>query len=286
MKIAISGSGGFIGSELKGFLLNKGIELIEVKRDTILQSQGMLTEIIRDTCGFIHLSGSNLLRRWTLKAKKEIWESRIKTTQNIRFAIENSGNENYCFIVSSGVNVYLDNDTHTEESTRYNTGFLSTLVQEWERVSKVEKPGIRIINMRLGIVLGKSGGAYPIIRKSTILMGGTILGSGLQKMPFVHINDLKRAVLYFLENKESNGVYNLVAPISADNRTFVKYLSKFTNRFVLFKVPEFMLRFIIGEASRLVTHGPEVVPLNLMKEGFEFEFAELESAIKNLEGKE
>jgi len=112
-------------------------------------------------------------------------------------------------------------------------------------------------------------------------LGGKI-GNGRQPFPFIHISDAIRAILWCIENRNAQGIYNLVAPENIDNKTFTQTLGKFLNRPVLFTVPAFSLKFILGEASSLLLQSPQVVPERLLNEGFEFSFPDIDSCIAEI----
>ena len=111
---------------------------------------------------------------------------------------------------------------------------------------------------------------------------GGMIGSGRQPFPFIHISDAIRAILWSIENEKAQGTYNLVAPENIDNKTFTQTLGKFLNKPVLFTVPAFILKIILGEASALLLQSPQVVPERLLHEGFEFSFPDINSCIADI----
>lgn len=112
-------------------------------------------------------------------------------------------------------------------------------------------------------------------------LGGKI-GSGKQSFPFVHISDATKAIIWGIENEKAQGIYNLVAPENINNKTFIETLAKFLKRPTFLTVPEFILKFIFGEASSLLLQSPQVFPERLLKEGFEFSFPDINSSIAEI----
>ena len=283
MKIAISGSNGYIAKNLIPELeaANHGITRIQRSE---LGDVDQLTKKLSGTDVVISLAGAPILQRWTTKNKNEIIRSRIDSTQNIVQAINRLSTEHRpdLFISASAIGIYSPNKAHTEESTLFSNDFVAEVVKSWEKASDDLNPDVRKVIFRIGLILGKEAktiqSLVPIIKLG---LGGKI-GSGKQPFPFVHIADAIRAILWSIENNNSKGVYNLVAPENIDNKTFTKTLAESLNRPAIFTVPEFILKIALGEASALLLQSPQVIPARLINEGFNFTFPDIHSTIKEI----
>jgi uncharacterized protein len=283
MKIAVSGSNGYIAQNLIPELEAANHEIIRIQRSE-LGDVDQLANKLSDVDVVISLAGAPILKRWTRKNKKEIIRSRIDSTQNIVHAINRLPLENRpeLFISASAIGIYSPNIVHTEESTSFSNDFVAEVVKKWENASDDLNPEVRKVIFRIGLILGKEAktiqSLVPIIKLG---LGGKI-GSGKQPFPFIHIADAIRAIRWCIENKNAQGIYNLVAPENIDNRTFTRTLAESLNRPVIFTVPEFVLKIALGEASTLLLQSPQVIPERLLNEGFTFNFPDIRSTIKEI----
>lgn len=283
MKIAISGSSGYIAQNLIPELeaVNHGITRIQRSE---LGDVDQLTKKLSDTDVVISLAGAPILQRWTKANKNEIIRSRIDSTQNIVHAINRLPMEQRpgLFISASAIGIYSPNKRHTEESNSFSDDFVAEVVRNWENASDDLNPGVRKVIFRIGLILGKEAktiqSLVPIIKLG---LGGKI-GSGKQPFPFIHICDAVRAILWSIENKNASGIYNLVAPENIDNKIFTKTLAESLNRPAIFTVPEFVLKIALGEASALLLQNPQVYPERLLNEDFKFNFSDIRSTIKEI----
>jgi uncharacterized protein (TIGR01777 family) len=112
---------------------------------------------------------------------------------------------------------------------------------------------------------------------------GGILGNGKQWMSWIHIEDVCRAFEYFIENEKSSGIYNLTSPYPVTNADFMRALARKLKRPLIFRVPPFALRLIMGEvADYIALEGQRVIPKRLLEEGFKFKYALLDEALEDL----
>jgi len=283
MKIAISGSNGYIAKNLIPGLEAANHVVKRIQRSE-LSNVDQLTKNLSDVDVVISLAGAPILTRWTESNKSEIIRSRIDSTQNIVHAINRLPVENRpgLFISASAIGIYSADKVHTEESLSFSNDFVAEVVKNWENASDDLNPDVRKVIFRIGLILGKEAktiqSLVPIIKLG---LGGKI-GSGKQSFPFIHIADATRAIGWSIENKNARGIYNLVAPENIDNKTFTKTLAKSFNRPAIFTVPEFILKFALGEASTLLLQSPQVYPERLLNEGFTFNFPDIESCINEI----
>jgi uncharacterized protein len=299
-KIIITGATGLIGKNISLELIKRGEEVIVFTRNTEEAKTKVPNaslcvkwdynkpeewkEYLNNSFAVIHLAGANLFsRRWTEKYKKIITESRIKSTQNLVKAISEVKNKPEVFICSSAVGYYGNSGdkTLTENSTSGND-FLADLCFKWERAAKeVESFGVRKVSIRSGIVLSKDEGIFKKISLLFKLYGGGIIGSGNQWMPWIHISDIVNIYLFSLNNN-INGAVNAVSPNPVRMKEFVNELGKVLNRPSFFKVPEFLLKIILGETAEAALSSLKVLPQKLNDYNLKFEFKDLSSCLKDL----
>ncbi len=283
IKIKITGASGYIGTELMSQLKNQGFNVSALKRADLYSHTETLSRFISGTDIVINLAGSPILKRWNTTNKKTIYKSRISTTTNLVNAINllPANQRPKLFITASAIGIYKSGEKHNETSTNFDTGFVGKVVYDWENASKNLNKNVQRVIFRIGLVLGKKS---PTIKKMVPVfkfgLGGAI-GKGNQPFPFVHINDVVAAFLWAIKNGRIEGTFNLVAPQSISNKDFTIALAKKLSRPVFFKIPEFILKIIYGEASTLLTESPEVIPVQLLKSGFKFNFPTIKSTINN-----
>jgi len=288
MKIAISGSTGFIGKQLSDYLLRSGNELTVISRGDLTGGSNQLAKVINSADVIINLAGAPVLQRWTRENKQLILSSRVETTRLLVEAVRKNPPEHRpkVFISSSAIGIYDNFGMHDENSTALGNDFLATVCKAWEFETDVlKKMSLRVCIVRLGIVLGTTGGTLkkmlPIYKAG---LGGKI-GSGVQPFSFVHIADLCRAAEHLITHDNSSGIYNIVSPNPVTNKLFTVTLADRLHRPAFAAVPEFALRMVYGEASGVITKGPYVKPAHLLEEGFKFRFPDISSALDDLVNK-
>ncbi len=285
MKIAIAGSTGFIGKQLVSYLKLNGHEVFAISRRDFEGSDNQLSKLINSAEVIINLAGSSVLCRWTKSNKEEIYSSRIFTTRKIVSALQQceTSKQPKVLINASAVGIYDTIQNHSESSLAFDSNFLTSICEAWEEeTQQLDRSKFRVCTIRIGIVLGTTGGTLkkllPIFRLG---LGGKI-GSGKQPFPFIHVEDFSRGIDHLIQNQESSGVYNFVAPSIITNKEFTKVLASGLNRPSFCVVPTFMLQLIYGDASRIITAGQRVTPSRLLEESFEFKFRDIETTIADL----
>ena len=289
MKIAISGSTGFIGKQLSDSLLQSGNELIVISRMDFAGGSNRLAKVINSADVIINLAGASVLQRWSEKNKRLIFTSRINTTRLLAEAIRKNLPERSpkLFINASAIGIYENSATHDEFSTSLGTDFLATVCKAWEtETTTVKELGVRLCIVRIGIVLGTSGGllgkVLPIFKLG---LGGRI-ATGKQPFSFIHISDFCKAIEHLITHIKSEGIYNMVSPEPTDNNFFTNTLSDYLHHPALFTSPAFALKLLYGEATEMLTNGVRVLPARLTEEDFRFQFPDISSVLADLVGKE
>ncbi len=302
MHVLIIGATGFIGRELIKELLTGGHVPVAVSRNpgkakeifggriTVLHWDGNSSQDLAGKLegmdAIINLAGESIASgRWTEKRKKLIRDSRIRTGRILAEAVEQSSQQIQVFIQGSATGFYgTDVNTVTDETAPAEKGFLAELTKEWEEsVETASKLAGRMIYIRTGLVLGKNGGLLEKMLLPFKFYNGTVLGSGRQWMPWIHIRDEVRAIRFLLENQQSSGPYNLSAPAPVMMKDFIVALAAVTGKPAWMKVPEWALKLVLGEmASETILASQNVYPGRLLEEGFRFEYEKLDKALIDL----
>lgn len=281
MKVAISGASGFVGQSLKDHLLKQGYEVVCIKREMLIDAS-LLLKAIDGVDVVINLNGASIMKRWSKKYKKLLYKSRINTTQNIVEGIKNAKVKPALFISTSAVGIYKSDKCYDENADVFKDDFLSKLCQEWESgAKKVEQFGVRSAIFRLGVVLGKKGALEKMLFAFRLGLGGKI-GNGEQKFSFIHIDDLLCAYDFIMQNESLNGVFNLTTPHVITNNKLTKLLAKHLKRPAFFTVPVWALKLMYGEGSCVLTDSQCATPNRLIKSGFAFRYAKIQSAIEDI----
>lgn len=284
LKIKITGASGYLGNRISNFLIQKGHEVSRIERKILYGSINKLQAEIRNCDAIINLAGAPILQRWTDKNKAIILESRVKTTQNLVFAINNlvSDERPKKFVTASAIGVYKTGFLHNEKSHNFDDGFVGNVVKQWEAASNGLSPNVQRNIFRIGLVLGKEAKTITNLLLPFKLGLGATLGNGKQAFPFIHINDVVHAFAWCIEDFNKNETFNLVAPENISNRDFTKILAKTLHRPAIFSIPEFLLKAVLGEAANLLTEGAEVEPKNLLNAGFQFQYSTIKSALEEI----
>jgi uncharacterized protein (TIGR01777 family) len=299
-RIIITGATGLIGSKIADKLISRGEEVVVftrspkkakekiknahsyVKWDYNLQ--GGWQESIIEVDAVIHLAGENVMgNRWNEKHKKKVMESRKIGTQNLVEAICNTKNKCKTFVCASAIGFY-NNDINivVDEDSPAGNDFLADVTSNWEKeAAKVEKCNVRRVSIRIGIVLSKEGGALEkMLTPFKFFVGGPI-GSGKQWVPWIHIDDVVNLFIYSLDT-EIKGSLNAVSPNPVTMNTFAKTIGKFLDKPAFFKVPEFLLNIVLGDAAKLITRGSRVLPKKTISAGYKFKYENLEKALNDI----
>lgn len=278
MKILISGASGFIGRNLKNFLMHEGFSVDILDRSEL----HMPNEKIEWADVVVNLAGAPIIKRWTKSYKEKIYDSRILTTKLLIDAVRNANNKPKVFISTSAVGIYSSQGIHDESSNHYNNSFLGKVCKDWEEEALKAYHEVRVVIFRLGIVLGKNGGAFPKMVKPFKLGFGGNLGSGEQSFSWIHLHDLLQAYKTAITKEQFKGIYNLTAPQTVANKDFTGMLSSVLHKPSFFNVPSFILKLTYGKASEMLLTGQAAMPNRLLHLEFEYKYPKLNEALKEL----
>lgn len=280
-KIVISGASGFVGSHLVEHFEHKGMEVLALGRNDFKKDITQLPGKLEGAHAVIHLAGAPIIKRWTKAHKEAIYHSRVDTTNLLVEAIKETKVKPGILISTSAVGIYEDDKEHTEESEALSDGFMGEVCKDWEASALGARPYTQVAIFRLGIVLGKGGGALqtmlPLFKAG---LGGKI-GDGHQGFSWIHLKDLIRAYDFVMENN-LDGVYNLTAPQPVSNAAFTHELAEALNRPAAIPVPEFGLKLLYGEGAQALTAGAFVRPAKLISSGFSFKYPVLKEALEDI----
>ncbi len=297
MKIVIAGGSGFVGQKLMAMLREQGHEIVILSRKA-RKAQGKISYVkwlsegaapeteIGHADALINLAGVSINDgRWTAKHQEQIYKSRMVATDELLRIIAVMEKKPVVLVNASAIGIYPASETavYTEDSTEVANDFLARTVSDWEKKAETAvKFGIRTVMMRFGVVLGKEGGALPLMALPYRLFAGGTVGSGGQWVSWVHVTDVVRSIGLAIENMELSGPVNITAPHPVRMKEFGQTIGSVLHRPHWFPVPAFVMKLALGEKSRLVLEGQHVVPEKLLANGFDFSFPVLEQALKNL----
>jgi len=285
MKIAMSGSTGFVGSYLQKIFAAKGWSVVPLTRDDFAKGVAAVHAKIEDCDAVINLAGAPIAARWTASYKKVLYESRVPLTQKIAAAMHGLGRRPGVFISVSGVGIYPGGGPWDEDDSGYSDDFLGHLAWDWEQAAlEALSAGVRTVVFRLGVVLGSGGGALAKMLPLFRLGLGGVIGSGNQPVSWVHIADLARALCAALEGSAYSGIYNLCAPHATTNKGLTRALARALQCPAFLPVPAVVIKLAFGQGSTVLLDGQIAVPKRLLEAGFHFEFAGIEEALADLFG--
>ncbi len=269
-KVAITGASGFIGSHLRArFKDYIAISREDTSEDILKKLEGVKVAI--------NLAGAPIIKRWSTSYKKLLEESRINTTRKFVSAINESDVE--LFISTSAIGIYPDGKECDESCQEFSKDFLGVLAKKWEK--EAQKCQKKTAILRLGVVLGKEGGALSqMLLPFKLGLGGPI-GNGRMFVSWIDIADLMRIYDFLIKNSLS-GVFNAVSPNPVTNKKFTKALAKALNRPAFIPVPIFLLKILYGEAASVLTSSKIVYPKRLLQKGFIFKYSSIDTCLNHI----
>jgi len=292
MKIMVTGASGLIGGKLTKSLQKENHEVVRVSRkrdDNNLFWDPSNKEIdpaaLENIDCVIHLAGENIAGRWTSVKKQKIRDSRKLGTSFLTQALAKTASPPKVLICASAIGYYGDRgEEEIDEKSKFGKGFLADVVREWEAATTpASVKGIRVVNMRFGVVLSAEGGALAKMLPPFRMGLGGIVGDGKQFWSWVALDDVVGALLHVLNNGDIEGPVNVVSPNPATNATFTKALGKTLSKPTLLPMPKLAVKIALGEMGEaLLLASARVRPRKLLNSGYEFKYPELMPALKNI----
>ena len=301
MKIIITGGTGFIGTHLLRqlsqqehsiILLTRGAAAAKnLGRSTIRYihwdplARGDWMKEVDGSDVIINLIGKNVFEeRWNKRVKQQILDSRIVPTRLIVEAVSGAKRRPTLMVSASAVGFY--GDRGAEEITEESSGgddFLADVVRQWESAAfEAEQFDVRVAVPRIGLVLEKSGGMIGKMLLPFQLFFGGPIGSGRQFLPWVHMDDVVKGILYPMENSSFSGRYNLVSPNPVTMDEFSRTFGAVLHRPSWLPVPDIALSVLYGEGAKVILSGQKAVPRKLLSAGFHFSYSALPSALGSI----
>lgn len=281
MRIAISGSSGFIGTVLCAHLRDHGHQVVRLVRRAPDGPDEAAWDPANHELDLGHIAGVDAVvnlsgagtgdHRWTRRYKREIYHSRIKATETLATVMARLSEPPRVFVSASAIGFYGPDRRREllDEDSAQGTGFAANLCVDWEAAAQPARDaGVAVCNPRFGLIMHHSGGALgrmlPIFRKG---LGGP-LARGEQFWSYVSLTDVVRAIRFLIEKQGCVGPYNVTAPEPVTNGEFTRALGKALNRPVVMRVPNVALQIALGEFADEVVGSLRVIPKRLVEAGF------------------
>ena len=309
MKIVIAGGTGFLGGPLAEMYAEDGNEVHVLTRSlgtgetrhdpgtgmpgitrvgwTPDGSSGPWAPSVDGADAVINLSGESLAAaRWNTQTKARVRDSRVLATRSLGAAIAAAQTPPAVFISGSAVGYYGHTDNRpVTESDPPGRDFLAQLCVEWEQEGrKAARTGTRVVLLRTGIVLERSGGALTEMMKPFRFFVGGPIGSGQQYLSWIHRLDWIEIVRWIVTTSSVIGPVNATAPHPVTNREFARSLGRAMRRPSLVPVPGFALKIAVGEFAESLLTGQRVIPARAQKEGYHFRYPDLQQAFRGIFG--
>jgi uncharacterized protein (TIGR01777 family) len=302
--VVVSGATGFVGRSLTAALLARGDAVTALTRDpdrarrvlpneTRLERwdarQGGETPLtsLENCDAVVHLAGERAVgARWTDKVKREIMDSRVESTERLALALERTLSRPSVFVCASGVGYYgAHGDEPVDETGAAGSDFLAQVTVAWEAAARrVEALGIRVVRARLGIVLGRGGGALEqMVVPFRMFVGGPI-ASGKQIVSWVHMEDAVGILLRAIDDPSISGAVNVTTPNAVTNEELSASIGRVLRRPSAFRVPELALRLRFGEGADPLVTGQRAIPRVLLEKGYAYRYPRLQEALTEVLG--
>jgi uncharacterized protein (TIGR01777 family) len=295
MRTLVTGSTGLIGRALVSSLIAKDDDVVRLVRSKPVRESEVYWDPARgeiDRSGLealhqvVHLAGESIAAgRWNEQTKANIRDSRVTGTRLLSEALAGLGSPPAVMVCASAVGFYGDRgDEVMTEDSGPGSGFLAEVCRDWEAATEAaSRSGIRVTNLRIGMVLSFPGGALEkMLPPFKMGLGGKI-GSGEQYMSWIELSDLVAVIRYALSDSSLTGPVNAVSPVAVTNLEFTKALGRVLGRPTVFPMPAFAARLAFGEmADELILASTRAKPAKLLSAGFSFTFSDLEDALRVL----
>jgi uncharacterized protein (TIGR01777 family) len=309
MKVVIAGGTGFLGSPLAEVYAEEGHDVRVLTRSLEPgQSRhesgtgvpgitrvgwapngqsGPWAAVLDGATAVINLAGEPVAaRRWTPQRKAQLRDSRVLPTRSLAAAIRASAAPPSVFVSGSAVGYYGPSaDDVKAEDSGPGHDFLAHLCEDWEQEARrVEAAPLRIVLLRTGLVLERTGGVLAKMMTPFRFFAGGRLGSGCQYMSWIHRLDWVEMVRWLVETPAASGPFNATAPHPVTNVEFAKALGRALHRPALMRTPSFALKLLLGEMAESLVTGQRVVPARPLSLGFHFRYPEIDIAMRGIFG--
>lgn len=292
--VAIAGASGLVGTALARALQRDGHTVRRLVRREVRDpaseifwnpSEGKIdAEGLRGVDAVVNLSGENLAGgRWTEAFKARIRSSRIESTRLLAQTLARLDPKPRVLCSASAIGFYgVRGEERLDEESPSGTGFLAELCRDWEEANRAAwEAGIRVCELRIGVVLSPEGGALEKMLPPFRMGAGAVLGSGEQWMSWVGLPDLVAAIEFVLDNDAVHGAVNVTSPEPVTNREFTQTLARVVGKPTFLTMPAFAVRMMAGRemAEEMLLGGAKIYPRKLQEAGFALEHPRLEEAL-------
>jgi uncharacterized protein (TIGR01777 family) len=307
MRLVIAGGTGFLGAPLAEMYAEEGHDVRVLTRSLMAGDtrhdpgtgvpgitrvgwspdgkSGPWASVLEGAAALINLSGESLAaKRWNPARKAQLRDSRIRATRSLAAALKAATTPPPVFISGSAVGYYgASGDTPLTETSPAGKDFLAQLCQDWEREAQAAaRPDVRIVLLRTGIVLERSGGALPQMMLPFRFFAGGKIGSGRQYVSWIHRLDWIEIVRWLVQASEVSGPVNATAPEPVTNKTLAKAIGRAMKRPALLPVPGFALKIAVGELADSLLTGQRALPVVAQKHGYHFRYPDIDQAFRGM----
>lgn len=291
MKVLVTGSSGLIGPALIPALKVKGYQPLRLLRHNVAQGAPFwdpekgVVDLAGNTAidAVVHLASEPIAKgRWDERTKARILNSRVNGTKLLATFFAKASRKPSVILSASGIGIYGHcGETVVDESRKSGKGFLADVAQQWEAATlSAVKAGIRVVNLRLGMVLSVSGGALKKMLPPFKMGLGSVIGNGKQYMSWVSLDDVVAMIPYLMEHDSIQGPVNLVSPHPVSNEAFTKALGRTLQRPTRLRMSAFVARLIFGEmADALLLSSIRAIPQKLLDASYSFRHGKLDQTL-------
>ncbi len=294
MEILVTGGTGFVGTRLLSLLVQEGHTVTVLtrgqpeKEDGVhyvqwLQPNAHPESELTPPDAVVNLAGVSINDgNWSEAHQHKIYNSRMEATDELLRILKTFARKPDVFVNASAVGIYPTSEFHvyTEESPEVAHDFLGKTVHDWElKAAEIGMSGTRVVFTRFGTVLGKGGGALPLIALPYKLFAGGPIGSGRQWISWIHVEDAARAILYAISASTLEGPVNVTAPAPVRMSELGRTIASLLHRPHWLPVPSFAMKALLGQKSKLVLEGQHVLPEKLLDSGYTYRYPTIRQAL-------
>ncbi len=299
LRVAVTGASGLVGTALSAYLSTGGHDVVEISRSGPrlggahikwpAPDEQFNAEELEGFDAVVHLAGESIAEgRWNAGKKKRILDSRVGGTEKLARALAATKKPPTVFVAASAIGFYGGRgDECLDEQSAAGHDFLAGVCRQWEAATTpAADAGVRVVNLRIGVVLTAAGGALAKVLLPFSLGAGGVVGNGLQFMSWVSLDDLLGIVLHAIGQDSLRGPVNAVSPSPVTNREYTRTLGSVMSRPTILPLPAFAARVALGEmADALLLSSTRVEPNRLKDTGYEFRHADVETALRHTLGR-
>jgi len=296
-RVVVAGGSGFLGRSLARYLLAAGYEvdvLTRAKTQSVVGNAiiwdgaivGDWARCVDGAAAVINLTGKSVNCRYNTENRGEITASRVNSVRAIEGAVTKAGSPPPVWIQSASLAIYGSPGADVcDETTPEGTGFSPEVCRQWESTfNESITPSTRKVLLRIGIVLGRDGGALETLTPLARWGLGGRVGNGRQYVSWIHIEDFNRMVEMCMARPDMSGVYNATAPDPVTNAAFMRTLRHAVHRPWSPPVPAWAVRLgtvVMRTESELALGGRRCLPKRILEQGFDFQHADLGAALQD-----